>query len=867
MQSPKKWIVLKFGGTSVASLERWQTIAEVLRERVAAGQRPLVVCSALSGVSNLLERMLADAEAGRDPRPPLEEIFEKHRKLATDMGLDADALLKPRFEELSRIARGAALVEEASPRVRARAMSMGELMSTRLGAAWLTAQGLKTAWTDAREVLLAQTQTAGGRPENEYLSATCDHEADPEVAAKLAALEGDAILTQGFIARNADGETVLLGRGGSDTSAAYFAARLGAERLEIWTDVPGMFTANPRQVPTARLIRQLYYPEAEQIALMGGKVLHPRCIAPVAAHGIPLHVKCTTAPQMTGTVISRQAPRGVPLVKAVSAREGMAVISVDVDRALENVGFLTHTSACFERRGLSIDMVSASETNVTFSLDPAVNVLGEHELEALMEDSSAVAHARLLGPGAAVSLVGSNIRAVLHELGAVLERFEDHRVYMVTQAADDLNLTFMVAEDEADRLLKDLHAQLFGPDQTDPAFGPTWEHLFDRERASVDVLEGWWQPEREALLSEAEEGGTPCYVYRAGAIDDAVKELDRLPLERLFYSVKANPHPEVLDAFRRRGVGFQCGSPGELALVSEKFGDVAGDVMFTAHAASEEDYRRAFELGAHVVIGSLQPLASWPSLFEGREIFLRIDPGRGASGRRFVASAGQQSKLGIAPRQLEEAERLVKAAGARVVGLHAHAGSGLRTNETWRDIARFLIPVAKRFGDVRVLNLGGGLGVPERIGHRQVDLGKVAAGLHGVKEEVPHLSLWMEPGRFLVARAGVLLARVRDVVEKDGRSFVTLDAGMSSLIRPALYGAWHETVNLTKLDEPARIVADVVGPLSDSADVLARDRQLPFTEPGDVFLIANAGAYGRSMGSTYNATQPTREAVQRGGEV
>lgn len=864
MQDSPSWIVLKFGGTSVAALERWQAIAEVLRERIEAGQRPLVVCSALSQVSNLLERMLADAEAGRDARPPLEEIIDKHRRLAADMGLDADELLGERFEELSKIARGAQLVEEASPRVRARAMSMGELMSTRLGASWLTAQGIPAAWTDAREMLRSEAITSSGRAETEYLSATCDHEADPELAAKLSALEGDVVITQGFIARNDAGETVLLGRGGSDTSAAYFAARVGAERLEIWTDVPGMFTANPKQVPTARLLRHLDYPEAEQIALMGGKVLHPRCIAPVAAHRIPLHVKCTTAPQMTGTVISTRAPRGVPLVKAVSARGGMAVISVDVDRALENVGFLAKTAACFESRGLSIDMVSASETNVTFSLDPAVNVLTEDELEALMADLSAVAKARLLGPGASVSLVGSNIRAILHELGPVLERFEDHRVYMVTQAADDLNLSFLVTEDAADPLLRDLHAQLFGPDQTDPAFGPTWEHLFDREPATVDVLEGWWQSRRDELLAEAERDGTPCYVYRDGAIDDAVRELGELPLDRLFYSVKANPHPDVLGEFREQGVGFQCGSPGELALVRERFGDVTGDVVFTAHAASAEDYRHAFNVGAHVVVGSLQPLESWPELFRDRDIFLRIDPGRGSSGKRFVASAGQQSKLGIDPRQVERAQALVEAAKARVVGLHAHAGSGLRTNETWRDIGRFLIPIARRFPHVRVLDVGGGLGVPERLGHRQVDLAKVAGGLHGVKEEVPNMELWMEPGRFLVARAGVLLARCRDVVEKDGRSFVTLDAGMSSLIRPALYGAWHETVNLTRLGEPARIVADVVGPLSDSADVLARDRQLPATEPGDVFLIANAGAYGRSMGSTYNSMPMTRETVHRG---
>ncbi|HJL15867.1 MAG TPA: bifunctional aspartate kinase/diaminopimelate decarboxylase [Sandaracinaceae bacterium LLY-WYZ-13_1] len=854
------WVVLKFGGTSVASFERWKTIASVLRERIEEGLTPLVVCSALSGISNLLERLLADAEAGRDVSDVLEEIFQKHRALAKDMGLDADELVGERFEELSRIAEGVRLVEEATPRLRARAMSMGELMSTRLGAAWLSTQGLTAAWQDAREMLVAEPAVPTGRQETRYLSTTCSDDPDPELEARLAGLGADVIVTQGFIARDAAGDTVLLGRGGSDTSAAYFAARVTANRLEIWTDVPGMFTSNPRRIPSARLLRHLDYAEAEQLALMGAKVLHPRCIAPVAARGIPLHIKCTPAPDMNGTVISRDAPAGVPLVKAVSSREGIPVISIDVDRALENVGHLARVARCFEQRGLSIDMVSASETNITISLDPAANVLGEDEIEALMSDLNEVTRARLLGPGAAVSLVGSNIRAILHELGPILERFEDHRVYMVSQAADDLNFTFVVAEEAADPLVSDVHALLFGSNVIDASFGPPWEQLFEATPEEPKVLESWWQDRREALLAEAERG-TPCYVYRPSAIDAALEELRLLPIERLLYSVKANPNPDVLRHLHDRGVSFQCGSVGELERLSELFEDAGERIVFTGHGTVADDYRRAFELGAQVVVGSETPLRAWPEVFEGREIFLRVDPGRSASGRHFVLTAGPQSKLGIAPDGVKAAHERARAAGAKVVGLHAHPGSGLRSTSTWRAIARLLIGLAKDLPDVRVLDLGGGLGVPERVGHGDVNLTMLAAGLASIREEAPNLELWMEPGRFLVARAGVLLAHVRDVADKEGKTFITIDAGMNALVRPAIYGAWHETVNLTRYDEPRRIIADVVGPLSDSADVLANDRLHPETKPGDVFLIANAGAYGRAMASEYNSMPLPREVI------
>ena len=856
----KSWIVLKFGGTSVSSIERWKTIASTLETYISEGYRPLVVCSALAGESNLLEKMLADAELGNDVRAGLDEVIRTHHELAGAMDLDADEVLGDLFEELRRLTSGARLVEEASPRTRARVMSMGELMSTRLGAAWLSRHGLRASWQDAREMLTAlEGDTKSVATGRNYLSAVCSHDPDPELEARLRGLEADVVLTQGFIASDSRGDTVLLGRGGSDTSAAYFAARVSAERLEIWTDVPGMFTANPRQIRTARLLRHLNYEEAQQLALMGAKVLHPRCVAPVAAQDIPLHVKCTNAPDMVGTIISSRAPSDVPQVKAVSARQSVVLISMELDRSLQNVGFMADAAAVFKEWGVSIDMVTASETNVTVSVDPKAQALEEDVLDNVVAELKELCHTRVIGPCAAVSLVGSNIRAILHELGPILERFEDQKVYMVSQAADDLNFTFIVGEDEADRLIVDLHTQLFPPDLPDPTFGPTWELLFS-EAPETKVLPGWWIDRREAILEEAEQG-TPCFVYDEESLDRAVKELDELPLDRLFYSVKANPNPSILRRLDRAGVSFQVGTPGELAHLREVLGDISNKAVFAPHAPTPEQIREGFEAGAQVVVGNLQLLEHSPDLFQGKDIFLRFDPGRGAPGQPFVRSAGPQDKFGIAPADVQRAKAAVQAADANVVGLHAHAGSGLRTTETWREIGLLLVSLAEQFPSVSILDLGGGLGVPERVAHSRVDLKAVARGLEELKDAHPQYSLWMEPGRFLVARAGVLAARVMNVVVKEGHSFVTIDAGMNSLIRPALYGAWHETVNLSRWGQRMQLVADVVGPLGESLDVLAHGRHLPATRPGDVVLIANAGAYGRSMASYYNSVSPAREAM------
>ena len=226
--------------------------------------------------------------------------------------VDVDRLLDEYLHELDQLIAGIRLVREVSVRVRVRIMALGELMSTRLGASYLNSVGVATEWMDARDMLLSTSRANRGRSRS-YLSATCDHAADAALQQRMASV-GKLVLTQGFIARNAQGETVLLGRGGSDTSAAYMAAKLQARRLEIWSDVPGMFTANPRVVPSARLLVALHYDEAQELASAGSTVLHPRCLSPLRSSGIPLFIRCTTHPQLEGTVISSVTEEGEPQV-------------------------------------------------------------------------------------------------------------------------------------------------------------------------------------------------------------------------------------------------------------------------------------------------------------------------------------------------------------------------------------------------------------------------------------------------------------------------------------------------------------------------------------------------------------------------
>ena len=260
-------------------------------------------------------------------------------------------------------------------------MAMGELLATTLGAAFLNAQGISTAWADARQVLRADARPAR-HCKSSFLSATCDFAPDAELQARWRALD-QVVITQGFIAANAAGESVLLGRGGSDTSGAYFAAKLSAARLEIWTDVPGMFSANPRAVPTARLLRALHYDEAQEIASNGAKVLHPRCVLPVRQYKIPLHVYATQAPGLEGTIVSANVADSAAQVKAIAIKKGITLVSMESPGMWHQVGFLADAFQIFKQEGLSVDLVSTSETNVTVSLDPTANTLDAAALDRL----------------------------------------------------------------------------------------------------------------------------------------------------------------------------------------------------------------------------------------------------------------------------------------------------------------------------------------------------------------------------------------------------------------------------------------------------------------------------------------------------
>jgi diaminopimelate decarboxylase/aspartate kinase len=863
-RSRGKWVVLKYGGTSVSTCANWNTIADTIKERIHEGLRPLIVCSAVSGVSNLLEKLTASAVLG-EHQGILAEIVGRHEALAKELSLNLDKTCGTELEQLERLAHGISLIGASSPALQARILAYGEILSTKLGQAYLESTGTRCEWKDARQLLTA-VRNPQAQEGKRYLSAVCAFEPDRELQSKLDGTDA-TILTQGFIAGNHAGETVLLGRGGSDTSAAYFAAKLLAARLEIWTSVPGMFTANPHQISSARLLLSLDYDEAQELATAGAKVLHPQSINPVRVANVPLHLAWTENPKHPGTIIGGGMTSNAPSVKAVSMKSGIQLISMDSIGMWQQVGFLADVFGCFKKYGLSIDLVATSETNVTVTLDRGANIMDDAILNSLLEELSQYCTPRSFGPCASVSLVGKHIRAILHKIAPAFEAFENKEIYLVSQAASDLNFSFVVEEKEAQKLMTTLHTLFFSETSDEKLFGPRWTEIYKTEATAdrtLQIVEPWWAHKKNQLLKIASKT-TPVYVYDYELIQKKARELLSIKaVDRVHYAVKANPNAEILRLLHEEGLHFDCVSTEELMHVRESIPGIDTEkLLFTPNFAAAREYEFALLQKCIVTLDNVHPLEHHGKLFKDAKILVRVDSGIAKGHHPHVMTSGPKSKFGVSHDELDRIKTLAKKHGATIIGLHAHVGSGILAPETWAEAASYLAAVAATIDTVETIDVGGGFGIVERPGQIALDMTSVAELLQNFKDQYPKYKLWLEPGRYLVGEAGVILAKVNQLKKKSGKTFVGLDVGMNSLIRPALYSAWHEIVNLSRLDERRIIEADIVGPICETGDVLGHSRYIPESFENDIFLIGTAGAYGKAMASMYNLRKPAEDIILR----
>jgi len=382
-------------------------------------------------------------------------------------------------------------------------------------------------------------------------------------------------------------------------------------------------------------------------------------------------------------------------------------------------------------------------------------------------------------------------------------------------------------------------------------------------------------------LELAEKFDTPLYVLAERRIRENYRRLQdaltkRFSKVRIYYSAKANTSLSVLKILEDEGAYLDTVSPGEVFLAL-KAGFSPDRILFTGTSVRDDELRFLTDSGVTINIDSLSQLRRLLSFYVPEIISVRVNPEIGAGHHEHCITAGKDSKFGIWENDVIEAYRRAEEAGVKRFGIHMHIGSGILTVEPFLLAAEKLLEIAHHVHeevgvDFEFIDFGGGLGVPYKPEEKPLDIELYAEKVLGLYlkriEEYDLGEPWffVEPGRYIVCDAGVLLTRVNTVKATPFKKIVGVDAGFNTLIRPAMYGSYHPIVVANRLDTEEEEIYDVAGPICESGDLLARDRRLTKICEGDLLAVLNAGAYGFSMSSQYNSRPRCAEVLVRNGE-
>lgn len=444
-------VVSKFGGTSMNDAACMRRSAAV-----AARQKScLVVVSATSGTTNDLIALGQIAQKGdwTGAEGLIRKIRERHLGIGRDLGIaDADrARLDVLLDEMESIAKGVSLLRDCSLKAMDTLMSLGERLSSVLFVKAMeealaeSGQKKETRWLDARDVLRTDDQFGRARPLTEEIIALCQ--------AKIAHAKKDPVVyvTQGFIGRTEDGATTTLGRGGSDYSAAILAEGIGADVLEIWTDVAGIATTDPRICPAARPIPEISFKEASELATFGAKVLHPATLLPAIRRNIPVFVGSSFDAEQRGTWVKREI-KDAPLIRALALRRKQVLVTLSTPEMLHAHGFLAKIFRVFDENQISVDAITTSEISVSLTLDESAVAHRK-----LLQELSRFADVQVEEKQTLLSLIGNNINHTHGLAKKVFEAIGDINVRMICLGASKHNFCFLVSEDTADEALRRLH--------------------------------------------------------------------------------------------------------------------------------------------------------------------------------------------------------------------------------------------------------------------------------------------------------------------------------------------------------------------------------------------------------------------------
>ena len=422
----------------------------------ARTERPVVVVSAMGKTTDRLLAALETA-AGGDSAAARALLGSLRRDtvgvLADLFGASAAAVerrIAPHFDELDRMADAVAVLRSVPEGSRDHFLGQGELVSSIVTAELLAARGVPSARVDSRAVMVTDDRFGRARPDPAAIAARASECVRPIWNA------GSVPVLGGYVGATPDGRTTTLGRGGSDYSAALFGAAFGARLVEIWTDVDGMLTADPRIVPEARLLEVISAEEASELAYFGARVLHPLTLAPAIEKDIPVRIRNSRRPEGAGTEIRASVPSGAGLVRSIAHKRGIATVDIATGRMLMASGFLRTLFDVFARHDTPVDMISTSEVSVSVTVDDL------SRLPEIERELAAIAHVEVAPGRAIVCLVGQDLKFTPGVAARVFGAVDDVNVLMISQGASRRNVSFVVEEKDVEHAVRRLHREFFG---------------------------------------------------------------------------------------------------------------------------------------------------------------------------------------------------------------------------------------------------------------------------------------------------------------------------------------------------------------------------------------------------------------------
>jgi aspartate kinase len=445
---------MKFGGTSVADAQAIRRLIEIVRAEAARTGPPVVVVSAMSKVTDQLLRMAGDACRGdRHLSPGVDDVRRRHLEAVDGLvAADGRAAVKDiedQIEELRAMLTALSILREASPRSLDGIASIGELLSSRVVAEALRSAGIDAVWVDARRAIVTDDQYTAAAPLIEPTHAALAREVSPLVA------DGKVPVLGGYVGATGDGIATTLGRGGSDYSAAIVGEGVGASEIQIWTDVDGMLTADPRVVNAPRVVSHLSFGEASELAYFGAKVLHPSTILPAVSADIPVRILNSRRPEAPGTLITARPPVSDRPIAALACKRNVTVVEVTSTRMLMAHGFLRRLFEVFERYRTAVDVVTTSEVSVSVTIDDNRR-LGD--IAAALREFAEVTVAPDM---ALLCAVGENLRSDPAFAIRMLAGLDGVPLRMVSQAASRRNVTVVIRDSDLPRAMSRLHDAWF----------------------------------------------------------------------------------------------------------------------------------------------------------------------------------------------------------------------------------------------------------------------------------------------------------------------------------------------------------------------------------------------------------------------